>query len=408
MAEKWLSTGYLSAKPSGRIDRENGIIEGVKVCTEGQASGHGVHLDGEFIEAVVEKGNEKKQGLKARFGHPNMCSTALGTFLGRHKNFRTETTRRDDGSKALTAVADLFLSNEAKSTPNGDLYGYVINMAENEPDMFGESIVFTPGDYYRRTKSGKKARHQYQIGKDGETLRNSDGQKAFKWVDEKGDDIDTDEDPIIHRDYVECKTLHACDVVDDPAANDGLFSRFSQETIAGQITEFLDLHPQIWDVLEANPQVIEAIAAHGAQADEFFRRYNETRTKGAKPMNPDKAEPAAEENLETAELEEVEVVAESTETPEAAEPEPEAEDTEQEQSAATIDRAEFEKLLTEFGAEIASQVILSGGGMAEAYKLRAEAAEKRAKDLEAQLSAKGSGGTAAKPSEGEGKKKSIW
>jgi len=364
MAEKWLSTGYLSAKPSGRIDRDNGIIEGVKICTEGPAAGHGVHLDGEFINTVVQQGNSRKQGVRARFGHPNMCSTALGTFLGRHKNFRTETTRRDDGSQALTAVADLFLSNEAKATPNGDLYSYVIGMAENESDAMGASIVFTRGATYRRTSMGRKVYPEQSQEEGGEV----------KWVDATGRGIDVPNEYVIDRDYVECQELRACDVVDEPAANEGLFSRFSQETIAGQITEFLDMNPQIWEVLEANPQVIDAIAAHGAQADEFFRRYNETRKKGTKPMKPDEQKPAA--NIEPAEeLEPAEVVAEPTETPEAAETEPETQT--QQETAATIDKAEFEKLHAEFGAEIASQVVLTGGGMAEAYKLKAEAAEKR-------------------------------
>ena len=143
-SRKWMSTGYLKSKPTGGINREAGIIEGVKVCTAGEAQGHDVSLDAEFVDTVVRFGNERKQGLKARFGHPNMCSTALGTFLGRYKNFRKETTTRDDGSEAVAAVADMFMSNEAKETPNGNLYDYVLGLAENEPDMFGTSIVFTP------------------------------------------------------------------------------------------------------------------------------------------------------------------------------------------------------------------------------------------------------------------------
>ena len=122
-------------------------------------------------------------------------------------------------------------------------------------------------------------------------------------------------------------------------------------------------------------------------------------------MRPEETKPAA--NIEPAEeLEAAEVVAEPTETPEAAEPEPET--ATQQEAAATINKAEFEKLHAEFGAEIASQVVLTGGGMAEAYKLKAEAAEKRAAELEAALAAKSGGGSPAKPSEGDGKKRSIW
>ena len=103
---KLLTSGVTITK-KGSIDREAGIIRGVSVCTEGEAKGHGVHLDSEFIQTVTDLGNAKKQGLKARFGHPNMCSTALGTFIGRYKNFTVE------GNKAK---ADLFLSVQHRSS----------------------------------------------------------------------------------------------------------------------------------------------------------------------------------------------------------------------------------------------------------------------------------------------------
>jgi len=50
--KKWMSSGYLKSAPSGEIDNEKGIIEGVSVCTVGEAKGHGVHLDNEFIQTV--------------------------------------------------------------------------------------------------------------------------------------------------------------------------------------------------------------------------------------------------------------------------------------------------------------------------------------------------------------------
>lgn len=274
---KWLSTGYLKAKPSGKIDKETGVIEGVKVCTAGEAKGHGVFLDEEFIDTVVKFGNEKKQGLKARFGHPNMCSTALGTFLGRHKNFRKETTQRDDGQKAFTAVADLFLSNEAKDTPNGNLFDYVLGLAANEPDMFGESIVFTPGREYRKTKDGKNAYIVWQRDEKGRRVYDSTGRAMCHYVDKDGKIIEPKENELSEETYVECAELHASDCVDDPAANEGLFSRFSQETIAGQITEFLDLNPNVFEAIEKNPGIVEALAKYGDKVDGFINRYRSYR-----------------------------------------------------------------------------------------------------------------------------------
>ena len=225
MNKRWFASGITKSAPVS-VDLDKGIISGVAVVTAGGAKGHGVMLDTSFVKDVVEYGNDKKNGIKARFGHPNMCSTALGTFIGRIKNFR------NDGD---IARADLFMSGEAKDTPHGNLYEYVLGMANNEPDMFGLSIVFTPGD-------------KYQISKDGKKIGSND------------DEYDSQKEP-----FVELSALHACDIVDDPAANpDGLFSAWSADTFAGQATEFFDTHPEVFEVLRAKPEIV----------NEFLSRYS--------------------------------------------------------------------------------------------------------------------------------------
>lgn len=251
--KRWLDTGYLRAKPE-KIDSQTGVVTGVKVCSAGEAKGHGVHLEAEFIETVAKQGNGSIKGLKARFGHPNMCSESLGTYIGRFRNFSTGKTVREDGTEAACCFADLHLSETAKDTPNGDLYAYVLGMAEKEADMFGTSIVFYQGPIYRRSKSGQKV-YPYDVdGKRNEEFRQAEGP-----------------------DYIECKKLCACDCVDDPAANDGLFSVFARETVAGQITEFLDLHPQVFEVLTGHPEIMEAITQYGDKFDEFLAKYQEHR-----------------------------------------------------------------------------------------------------------------------------------
>ena len=375
---KWMSTGYLKSKPTGEVNREAGIIEGVKVCTAGEAQGHGVSLDAEFVDTVVRFGNERKQGLKARFGHPNMCSTALGTFLGRYKNFRKETTTRDDGSEALTAVADMFLSNEAKETPNGNLYDYVLGLAENEPDMFGTSIVFTPGREYRKTK---------------------DGENAYS-SDEPGDT----KEPLSDEVYVECKSLHACDCVDDPAANDGLFSRFSQETVAGQMTEFLDLNPEIWGAIQTNPSILEALSRYGNKMDEFIGRYREYRkqnTKGKdmkKLTNSEQNGEAVPVVDETTPPEEKKVpapaetvakpddkppaVADEPKKPEEKPPEePKPEDPPKPQ----LSRKEFAAIADKFGDAVASKVMRDGGDFSTAMALAFDATTAENEKLTAKI-----------------------
>lgn len=403
--KKWLASGFYSSKPTGKIDRENGIIEGVSVCTEGEAKGHGVNLDSAFIETVTRFGNKSKSGLKARFGHPNMCSTALGTFIGRFKNFRDETVTRNDGSKARRSVADLFVSNEAKETPNGDLYSYIFNMAQNEPDMFGTSIVFSPGREYVKTTKGKNAYIVYETTEDGKQKFSEDGCACFAYVDEDGKVIDTKEDPVKDETiYVECAQLHACDMVDEPAANDGLFSRFSQETIAGQLTEFLDLHPQVWGALSANPQIIEALAKYGKKADEFFAAYQLYKAKEAQMSvqdNGTEAEPIVPTKPEP-------------ETIEPVKPEGEPENTTGEQTtppALEVDpREEFKKMRADFGNEIAATVFANGGTYDDAKtecikQLKAENADLREKYLS--VAAGGKPSSVASPASNDNKKLSL-
>ena len=212
---KWFKANKVHG--AGKVDFDLGIIYGVAINTEGEAKGHGVQLDADFIADVTRLGNEKTQGLKARFGHPNMSSEALGTYIGRYKNFTTEQT--NDG-KAISR-ADLHLAEVAKKAPGGDLYNYVLELADKEPDMFGTSIVFTPAP-------------------------------GFHYFEDNGEKVKTKYFEDVPKDkaaFVSIEALHGNDVVDEPAANpDGLFSQFCADQPAAKVTEFLDPNPQILEL----------------------------------------------------------------------------------------------------------------------------------------------------------------
>jgi hypothetical protein len=160
------------------INEEIGIIKGVTLAREGIAKGHGVHLDSKFISDLVDLGNQEEKGIKARFGHPSMYAESLGTYIGRFKNFRV------DGKKAK---ADLYMDKVARKSPKGDLYGYVFEMAKNNPDMFGNSIVFKAGE----------SRYEQELNENEE---------------------------VINKEYVSIVALMASDLVDTPAATESLFS----------------------------------------------------------------------------------------------------------------------------------------------------------------------------------------
>ena len=135
--------------------------------------------------AVVELGNRPNKGIKVRWTHPSMLEDGMGKYLGRAKNFRVSS----DGTKAL---ADMHISESAFTSPMGNLGGYVLSLAQEDPDAFGTSAVV-----------------QYN------TI----------------EPADIGELPTIR-----VTRLYASDVVDEPAANDGLFSAnpgvFSKEVKA--------------------------------------------------------------------------------------------------------------------------------------------------------------------------------
>jgi len=413
-----LASKVLRRKPAG-VDRQHSVIEGALVVSEGEAKGHGVNLDSEFVDTVIRMGNATgSNGIKARFGHPNMCSSAIGTFLGRWKNFRPDTVIRNDGSRAAAARADLYVSNSASKTPKGDLKEYVLDLADNEADMFGTSIVFTPGKHYRRHKNGTKAyRHvQYHFGGECDIW--------YTWEkngEDSGERLSSEEtDDLSDEIFVECEDLHADDVVDEPAANDGMFSEFSTALVAGEMAEFLDLNPEVVTALQGNPAILEALTTHHDQVKAFFTQYleyAETHGAGAAP-NPQEDSMSEETTVSTPEQPETPAPAaeletapapEATETPEEtpletpAEPEQPAEtpaDESLETETPTDDedpaRAEFARMREDFGAEIAADVFAEGGDYAEAQRRAYEASQARVRELESQVAGnKGSGSDGA-------------
>lgn len=219
------------------VDTANGVIKDVAICTVGEAEGHGVHLDQSFIEDVVKLGNEYSQGLKTRFGHPSLSKEALGTYLGRFKNFKVA------GKKA---VADQYLDVVAKKSPGGDLYSWCIEMAQKNPDQFGASIVFDDNGYYQ--------------------LLNNE--KVILQCNGWGEPIPEDPDQPV---YITIKSLDGADLVDEPAANEGLFSssKFNADKFAVRLSEFLDNNPDIWQFIDKNPKKFKP----------FLEKYNAYKSK---------------------------------------------------------------------------------------------------------------------------------
>ncbi len=205
----------LVAVQGDRIERTGGdysagLIRGVSICTRGEALGHSYWLDGEFIASVTDAIAARAKGIKARFTHPGISGDGLGTFLGRVKGPRTV------GDKT---IGDLHFSQAAHHTPDGDLAGYIMDLAAGDPDAFGMSIVFEPDwaaedDFYDEHKT---------------VVEQDDGSTRYEFISPDGDNKG-------NMPHARLKELRASDMVDDPAANpDGLFHReqqFAQEADA--------------------------------------------------------------------------------------------------------------------------------------------------------------------------------
>lgn len=174
-----------------QVDREQRVIYGVSAAQAVEALGHGVMLDEKSLDQLVSIGNATQRGIKSRFTHPGMSADGLGKYLGRLRDFRRE------GDKA---VADLHLSTLASKSPSGDLGAYVMDMATNEPDMFGMSVVIDMKRVWRLADGSE--RPYYDDG----------SEEAPKEA--------LDKLPVAR-----ITQFIACDAVDEPAANrDGIFS----------------------------------------------------------------------------------------------------------------------------------------------------------------------------------------
>jgi hypothetical protein len=200
------------------VDRENDVLKNVSIANFGKNKNDS-YFDEKFISDLVEKGNAQTQGVKSRFGHPSMCATSLGTYIGRYKNFNIQ-----DGN----CFADLYLDPITKKTQvEGKgimIYDYIVDMAESNPDMFGNSIVISA--MFEEQK-----------------IKNDTGEEESQVV------------PILSE-------FVSSDLVDDPAATNALFSS-NPNDLGVIVTQFLDENPALFDSVNKNPEIIQ----------DFFERY---------------------------------------------------------------------------------------------------------------------------------------
>ena len=176
-----------------------GFIKNFAVITKGEALGHGAWVDDEFIAQVGAELAYAKKGIKSRYTHPNQCGDSLSKGLGR-------VFYRADGDGKVRG--DLHFWKAAHNTPDGDLAGFLIDLAQDDPEAFGASISF---------------------------MRDAEAEEQFAMENP------TSPDPrnVNNYPHVRLGKLRFVDIVDEPAANpDGLFHRDDTAAKAAELLEY--------------------------------------------------------------------------------------------------------------------------------------------------------------------------
>lgn len=147
---KWQRSYCLAA---GSVDRDKGVLRGYVVAQEGdfKTPGRG-SFDLESLRAVTRLMNSTPKGVKSHFAHPTLSDDGLGKLLGRARNARMDKDR---------VRADLHFNSRAFNGPRGEDYaGYIMDLAEDDPDALSSSLVLEADLDYKMDKKGKILRDE--------------------------------------------------------------------------------------------------------------------------------------------------------------------------------------------------------------------------------------------------------
>lgn len=331
----------------GSVDPESGdfgagLIRGLAVITRGEALGHGEWIDAEFLKQTAAAINASgSKGIKARYTHPDDSGDGLGSYLGRVKDARIE---------GDTVRADLHLASAAHNSPDGNLASYVMDLALEDPDAFGESIAF------QRDLSAEDdfATEHSQAVK----LSDFDGEKTV-YRFKSPDKLNTRNLP-----HVRLAELRAVDTVDEPAANpSGLFHRASAAAEADALLSYALGHSSERPTLttfDADPDRVSGFL------NRWLTRKGLELTAKATPETPPSEPGPTPDPMEDAMSQDA-TTPEVDETPTAPEPAPSRSELLSEV------RQELAKFTGRFGAENGAAWFNAGKDYAEALELHADA-----------------------------------
>ena len=255
-------------KPTVSYDGGNfdaGVIRNFAVITSGEALGHGMWVDTEFVSDVALQLAASKKGIVSRYTHPNMSGDALSKGLG-----RVIYTADGDGK----VRGDLHFYKAAHKSPDGNLAEYLMDLATDDPESFGASISFE---------------------------RDIEKEEIF------AADSPSSPDPrnVENLPHVRLSKLRFVDIVSQPAANpDGLFCADDTFKQADALMGYM------LGLTQEKPDTSEIFSVDADRLAQFTQRY--LSSNGLKIMSEEVQNEIVEENLseEVVETPEVEAVEE--------------------------------------------------------------------------------------------------
>lgn len=135
----------LLARPVG-VDREAKVIRGYVLAQEGpfKSEGRG-EFDRAALAEIVRLTNAARKGLPS----PSLSDDGIGMYLGRARG-----AWLDQSGPVWRTRADLHFAASSFDTPSGDLGGYVLLLATEDPDALSTSLVIKSEEEYRRNPDG--------------------------------------------------------------------------------------------------------------------------------------------------------------------------------------------------------------------------------------------------------------
>ncbi|MCE7980349.1 MAG: hypothetical protein DYG89_04095 [Caldilinea sp. CFX5] len=197
-------------RQQAKIDRPNSRLYGIVAGMDVEATGHGVCCDVKSLELIAQLANGAPEGISGRFGHPGMSENATGRKVHLAYNWRVLKSEKP-GDKHTYLVHDSQFMDAARTSPafTHDPVEYIMNMAEQHPKHFAESLVLSATQVWT-TEDGKEL-------PTWEEVEDADGYK-YKRTRKRPDNALTNV-PVLRP-----TAVHFCDFVNDGAiTHSGLY-----------------------------------------------------------------------------------------------------------------------------------------------------------------------------------------